>query len=310
VPEPAAPRFTVAICTWNRADVLRRALAAHAAAAVPPGLGWELLVVDNGSTDHTRRVAEEFAGRLPLRYLVEPASGLSHARNAAVRAARGAYVAWVDDDVLVDPGWLAAYAAAAERWPGAAVFGGLIAPHFDAPPPAWLLRALPVVGNVFALLDLGPAPRPLLGDVLPFGANYVVRTAEQRRHAYAPHLGRVGANLGAGEETAVVEAILGEGGEGWYVPEARVAHLVPAERLTVPYLRRYYVENAASWAAHEAREPGVPYLLGRPRWAWRQAVHQELLYRVTRRAAAPERWALHLRLASEAWGRLRARARP
>ncbi len=304
-----APQFSIAICTWNRADLLRRALASHAAGAIPPGLEWELIVVDNGSTDHTPAVVAEFADRLPLCYVVEPTRGLSHARNAAVRAARGEYVVWTDDDVLVGAGWLAGYADAVAWWPEAAVFGGPILPHFDEPAPEWLLRALPVIGNVFALLDLGPDPRPFGGGVLPFGANYVVRAAEQRRHPYSPNLGRVGTWLGAGEETAVVRAILSDGGEGHYVPEARVAHIVLAARQSVSYLRRYYVGNEASWATVDPHAASGSLFLGRPRWAWRQAVEHELLYHLTRAFRSPEQWARHLVLASVAWGRLRIRAR-
>lgn len=302
------PSFTVAICTWNRAPVLRRALASHAAARVPADLDWEIVVVDNGSTDDTADAVAEWAARLPVRRVLEETAGLSHARNAAVRAAHGDYVAWVDDDAFVEPGWLAAYRAAVARWPDAAVFGGPILPHFDAPPPEWLRRALPVVGNAYALLDYGPAPRPLGGDALPFGANYVVRAAEQRRHPYDARLGRVGSNLAAGEETAVVRAILAAGGTGWYVPDARVAHLVPAARQREAYLRGYYRGNAASVLAE--RREGVATIAGRPRWVWRMALQHELLYRLTRPFAAPERWARHLRHASSGWGLLRAFGRP
>jgi glycosyltransferase involved in cell wall biosynthesis len=298
-------RLTVAICTWNRAALLRRALASHAAALVPAGVDREVVVVDNGSTDETPAVIREFAGRLPLRHVTEREPGLSHARNAAVRAAQGDYVLWTDDDVLIRPEWIAAYVDAATRWPDAAVLGGPILPRFDAPPPEWLRRALPVVGNAFALLDLGSEPIRFGGDVLPFGANFAVRLREQRRHPYSPQWGRVRESLACGEETAVVSAILAAGGTGWYVPTARVEHLIPPGRQSVGYLRDYYRANAASVRASLA--PGVPTILGRPRWVWRMAVEHQVRYWLTRGLASPERWALHLRRASEGRGLLRAR---
>lgn len=305
--------LSVAVCTWNRAARLARTLEAMTRLE-PPGAGggdggWELVVVDNGSTDGTAATIDGFAGRLPVRRVTEPRTGLSHARNAAVAAARGAAIVWTDDDVLVEPGWLAAYARALDRWPDADVFGGPILPHFDAPPPAWLAAGLPQVRNAYALLDLGPEPVPLGGARLPFGANYAIRTAAQRRVAYSPALGRVGAALGSGEETAVVRALLDAGARGWWVPEARVAHLVPPERQSVRFLRAYYRGNGAS--LHH--EPGFhapthgPRLLGRPRWVWRLAVEQQLLYWLRRPSAPPERWLRHLRLASSAWGTLLAR---
>jgi glycosyltransferase involved in cell wall biosynthesis len=296
-------KFTIAICTWSRAPMLRRALASHAAVLVPRGVEREVVVVDNGSTDETPEVVAEFGGRLPIRRVSEPTPGLSHARNAAVRAARGDYILWTDDDVLVPPNWMEVYAEAIRRWPEAAVFGGPIRPQFDATPPRWLARALPVVANAYALLDLGDAPAPFSERAVPFGANYVVRTAEQRLHPYSPRLGRVHDKLTSGEETAVVRAILADGGTGWYVPTAGVRHLLAPERLTERYLRRYYVAQHA-----RADDLDVPKLLGRPRWAWRVAIENELLYLVTRPFGSPERWLAHLRRASEGWGLLRAAA--
>src|SRR5512134_131488 len=101
--------LTVAICTWNRGELLRKTLEQMTELVVPPGVTWELLVVNNNSTDHTDAVAAGFRRRLPLRYLVEPTPGKSNACNLAVREARGDYILWTDDDVLVSPQWLAAY---------------------------------------------------------------------------------------------------------------------------------------------------------------------------------------------------------
>lgn len=295
-------KLTVAICTWNRAMLLRRALASHVDAHVPAGVEREILVVDNGSTDETPGVVNEFAARLPVRRVSEPTPGLSHARNAAIDAATGDYVLWTDDDVLVPRSWMTSYAEAVARWPDAAVFGGPIHPFFDAPPPRWLARALPVVANAFALLDLGELPVPLSDAVVPFGANYMVRVAEQRTHRYSPRLGRVRDNLAGGEETAVVRAILADGGTGWYLPSPAVHHVLPHQRLTVRYLRRYYFAQNASLA----HVPGFPLIFGRPRWAYRVAIEHELRYWVTRAFGTPERWVHHLRRASEGWGLLHA----
>lgn len=302
-----APEFTVAVCTWNRAARLRRALESHAAARVPENVRWEMVVVDNGSTDETAAVLAEFATRLPLRCVVEPRLGLSYARNAAVDAARGCYMLWTDDDVLVSPEWVAGYARAVRAWPGAVVFGGPIAPLFEPDPPAWLVRALPVVGNALALLDYGAEPVPFGGERLPYGANYAVRTAVQREFRYHPWLGRKGTNMAGGEEWAVIAAMLAAGGTGWYVPWVPVRHLVAAERQQVRYLRGYYVGGARAAFAGAGDGDAAPTLLGRPRWAWRQAVQHELLYHLTRHVAPSERWTRHLRQASSAWGILSAR---
>src|SRR4051794_35896246 len=100
---------TVAICTWNRAGLLDQTLSEMGRLRIPSGLEWELIVVNNNCTDPTDEVIARHTGRLPIRRVSEPRPGQSNARNAAVRVARGDYIVWTDDDVLVDPLWLAAY---------------------------------------------------------------------------------------------------------------------------------------------------------------------------------------------------------
>src|SRR5947209_7995559 len=130
-------KFTVAICTWNRASLLARTLEQLTRVEHPAG-AWEVLVVNNDSTDDTERVLDSFADGLPLRRAFEPRAGLSHARNTAVGVATGDYIVWTDDDVLVSAGWLDAYRRAVERWPEAAVFGGPVRPRFEGTPPPWM----------------------------------------------------------------------------------------------------------------------------------------------------------------------------
>jgi len=300
---------TVAICTRNRSRALERTLRSLAAAAVPPSLSWEVLVVDNSSADETPRVIANASDALLVRAVDERQIGLSHARNAAIREARGDYIVWIDDDVLVDAQWLRAYHDAFRARPEIAFFGGPIVPTFEGSPPAWLRLALPRVDNAYAARDLGAAPVALTRDTLPFGANFAVRSDVQRLHPFDPALGRRGAALSAGEEWAVLEAMLAGGESGQWVPGARVEHVISAERQSVRYLRRYYVENGMSLALTR-RAPGERVLFGRPRWAWREAVLQELAYRVRRAYAPADVWSVHLRRASLAWGLLRVPVRP
>jgi glycosyltransferase involved in cell wall biosynthesis len=299
---------SVAICTRNRGRALERTLRSLAAIVLPWSLSWEVLVVDNGSEDDTAKSIARFSDALPIRALVEQKVGLSHARNAAIREARGEYILWIDDDVLVDADWLTAYYDAFRTWPDAAFFGGPITPEFEGTPPQWLQLAFPHVANAYASLDLGDTPVPLTVNALPFGANFVVRAEEQRRCAFDPALGRRDDLLYAGEEWAVLQALLAGGATGRWVPGARVRHMIPAGRQSVRYLRRYYIGNAMSLARTRGIA-GEKMLLGRPRWAWREAVLQELAYRLRRSYASADIWSVHLRRASIAWGLLRSPAR-
>jgi len=280
-------RFTVAICTWNRAALLPEVLG-RLARVQPPAGGWEVLVVNNNSTDETARVLDAFEGRLPLRRAFEPKQGLSHARNAAVGEARGDYLVWTDDDALVDEGWLTAYARAVERHPSAAVFGGPVRPRFEGTPPAWLSSAWREIGPAFAARELGDEPFEFdIEGELPYGANYVVRTHEQRLFPYDPALGRRLEGGALGEETAVIRAVLAAGGTGWWVPDASIEHWVPKERQTVGYLRSYYALQGRTFCKGDgggAALRGHPLLLrGRILWA-------ELAYTLARLSGDPHRW--------------------
>ncbi|NJL28333.1 MAG: glycosyltransferase family 2 protein, partial [Thermoanaerobaculia bacterium] len=114
------PRASVLICTHNRARDLALCCAALGGLDAPPE-SWEVVVVDNASTDDTPEVAEAWAARLEGRLRgVEGtgALGLSAARNRAIAEARGEILAFLDDDALPEPGWLSALVSVLER-PGA-----------------------------------------------------------------------------------------------------------------------------------------------------------------------------------------------
>ncbi|MEO8449056.1 MAG: glycosyltransferase [Gemmatimonadota bacterium] len=295
---------TIAICTWNRAKLLRRTLERMTALA-PPRASWQLLVVNNASTDETDQVLEEFGTRLPLRRIWEAVPGLSNARNAAVAAAEGDYIIWTDDDVLVDARWLSAYEEAFSLRAEADFFGGPVSPWFEGTPPAWLTEAWAFVSSAYAARELGDQPFPFTHEVVPYGANYAVRLDVQRRHRYDPALGRVGTGTLSGEEVGVLRAILKERGSGWWVPGARVEHFIPAARQTVSFIRKYYAGIGEQAARADIAAPSATWF-GRPRWVWRQAIQRELAWRSSRAAGGPARsWAADLVAAAIAQGRLR-----
>lgn len=297
--------LTVAICTRNRAATVRRALAALGECAPPSNATWELVVVDNGSSDDTPSVLREFESTLPLRVVSETATGLARARNAAVRSARGDYLIWTDDDCLVDQQWLMAYARAFEEWPGAVVFGGPIVPRFEGDPPSWLTPIARRVETAYAGRDLGnePIALSLERNRVPFGANYAIRADVQRARPYDTALGR-GAAIALGEETEVLHAVLRDGGEGRWVPSAAVTHCIPPNRQRVAYLRHYYAANGAH---REWRQLVVGSCDGSALRLLARTARDEMRYQVFRQYRRPEVWIESLISASVGWGRLRAR---
>ena len=303
-------RITVAVCTRNRSEQLRGTLEQMTRLVIPPRTDWEVLVVNNGSTDATEAVLAAVAPRLPLRCVRQPTPGLSQARNLAARAAAGDYILWTDDDVRVAPGWLTAYHTAFERWPDAAIFGGPIAPVFLGTPPPWLTRVRDRVGSAYAQREVGAGPAPIVGTApVPFGANMAVRTREQRRHLFDTRLGLQPHSRMGGEDTTCLRGLLAAGAAGWWVPAARVEHLVLPERQTIAYLWRYYY-GQGEFAARTAPPAAAARLLGRPRWLWRQLVAAELRYRLRRVVCRPELWIEDLIQASYSWGMVQSMCRP
>jgi glycosyltransferase involved in cell wall biosynthesis len=238
---PSAPIvLTVAVCTWNRATRLRRLLTSLAS-ATPPPVPWEVIVVDNNSTDATPAVAEEMRSRLPLRYVHEPVQGLSAARNRAIAEASGEILAFTDDDTTVDPGYLAAYAAAPGLDSGASFFGGAVEVRFEAPAPDWIRLAPMIHTFTYAEMRVDSNSTSIARDRLPYGCNFGFRRASAPSARFDPSLGVKGDQRIHGEETVFMESLLDAGGRGRWLPDAVVHHWIPPERTTWAYLWRYFV---------------------------------------------------------------------
>jgi glycosyltransferase involved in cell wall biosynthesis len=260
-------RLTVAICTWNRAKLLDQTLTQMHRLRVPPGVDWELLVVNNSSTDDTDAVVARHAGQLPLNRLVETRQGLSHARNCAMAAAQGDLMVWTDDDLLVDPEWLAEYARAAEAWPDAAYFGGAVDPWFETTPPDWIVRNLACLESVYALRDLGPDVRPLRPDEGIVGASMAFRRRAIEGMQFNPDLGRKGALLTSGDDSDFLERVQQRGGHGIWVGASRVRHFIPTARLNARYVWDWHHAYARFRVRCAPPESFCgPRLWGAPRW--------------------------------------------
>lgn len=292
--------MSVAICTWNRAGLLSRTLDAMRRMRIPEGVSWEVLVVNNNCTDTTDEVLDGFADSLPVKRVSEKMPGLSHARNAAVANASGEYIVWTDDDVLVDEGWLEAYAWAFREFPEAAVFGGVVEPWFEGQPPPWVEKSWSAVSGAFATRDFGPEVLPLTDERLPFGANFAIRAKEQGSYPYDPRYGLVHGRIILGEETHVMRSIFREGGTGWWIPAAKVRHWIPRSRQTLSYIRKYYA-GYGRYLAHR-ENPLSPPWFKKPRWLWRKALQAEAAYLGARMGSGPEVWMKKLVQASTYWG--------
>lgn len=260
-------RLTVAICTWNRADLLRVTLDGLTRQELPAGLVWEVLVADNNSTDHTAAVVREFDCRLPVRYLFEGRQGKSHALNRVLDEAAADWVVFTDDDVRLPAGWLAAYLRAmAAAGPEVAFLGGPVRPWFETPPDPALAEALPEVRGGFCAVPV-PAELEIRPDgVLPVGANVAVHRRRLGDRRFDPRLGPNRGGRIIGEEHALFQAVLADGRRGQWVPDAGLDHYVIPARLRPGHLCRTLFDLGRMNVLRNGR-PAGRRVAGVPVWA-------------------------------------------
>ncbi|MGB7266749.1 MAG: glycosyltransferase [Terracidiphilus sp.] len=240
---PKVMSITVILCTYNRCKSLRTALDSLAALVMPQSVEWELLVVDNNSKDRTREVVDEFRSYHPgrVRYIFEAQQGLSNARNAGVREARGEILAFVDDDVTVVPRWLHDLTANLYdgQWAGA---GGRILPPLDFAPPQWLALDGPwgQGGALCAQYDFGDIPGEIKEEP-PYGTNMAFRKEMFEKHGgFRVDLGRCGGGLIGNEDIEFGRRLMAAGERLRYEPTAIVYHSIAEERLNKKYFRVYW----------------------------------------------------------------------
>jgi hypothetical protein len=284
--------LSVVICTYNRATLLKQTLEQFTRVQAPAG-DWELLVVDNNSTDDTASVVQAFEGRLPIRRVFEPRQGRAWALNRSIAEARADLLAWTDDDVLVSEHWMVAFVTAAGRYPEAGVFGGPIDPWFVTPPNPTLVAAFPVVGSGFCGLDYRLPEGVMQPPYRAHGANMACRRSRTGGALYDVNLGPSGGQWMGNDDTAFVEAVRATGASAVWVPEMRVRHYVDPSRLQLTYLRSFYRGVGLTWIRHEG-PPAGRQVLGAPVWLWRKYAEHLAGYCATRPFSRLHGWT-HLR---------------
>ncbi|MFN6565819.1 glycosyltransferase [Dendronalium sp. ChiSLP03b] len=234
-------QISAIICTHNRDTYLGAAI--DSLLAQDFAADFEVIVVDNGSSDRTREVVEQRASNPRLKYVFEPTIGLSVARNTGARVATTEILAYLDDDAVASTHWLQVLDSAFKNNSKLAIAGGkvtLLWPQ-GIQQPLWLSPGL--AGNLGAY-DLGESSIYIKQPSLtPRGLNYCLRRSFlEEIGGFDPHLGRVGKNLLSNEELQMTEFALERNWQVAYLPEALVAHNVAPERL-----KRSWFLNRGWW---------------------------------------------------------------
>ena len=257
---------SVIICTWNRATLLDQTLRHMRGLAIPPGVEWELIIVNNNSTDGTDTVIARHKQNLPIRRLFEGRPGKSVAANLAIAHAKGNLLLWTDDDALVDRDWLAEYFKAAQQYPDVMYFGGPVEPWFAVTPPQWIRRHFEALAGAFATRRIGEVTRPIEASEYPYGVNMATRRQAFDKVSFDMRIGPIGKTQVRGEDTTLIDGFRKQGYQGLWVATARLQHYIPPERLTYQYIWDFH----AGLGKTEVRLAGIertPLMFGVPRWA-------------------------------------------
>lgn len=264
----------VIVTTYNRQNLLQRALNSLREAPVPEDLSVAVTVVDNASTDHTREVVERQKPRFQgqLEYIFEGTQGKSHALNTGIGATCGELVGMIDDDEEIDESWYI-QVAQAFRDPDLDFIGGPYIPRWGSQPPEWLPENYRAA---IGWIDGGGKARPM-DESYPgilMGGNAVIRRAVlDHVGPYSTELSHSGSQLLMGEDDDMYERLLRSGARGMYLPDLIIYHYIPPERLTKRYYRRWSFWRGASQGvrARSRRQP-VAHLAGIPRYRIGNAV--------------------------------------
>lgn len=230
--------LTIAICTYNGETRLPAVLQCLEQQIIPDRIFWEVLIVDNNSSDNTSYIRDRYSqlASYSLRYYFEPKQGLAFARQSAIEQARGEWVAFIDDDNFPDPDWIAAAIQFARNHPRAGAYGGLTRAQLEAIPPEGFEEIAPFL----AIVERGTTPfrYERSRGLLPPGAGLVVR-----RQAWLDCVpsrlfltGREHQFQLASEDLEAIIYLQNAGWEIWHNPRMKLSHNIPAYRLERNYL--------------------------------------------------------------------------
>jgi len=257
-------KYSIIIPTRNRAEILKRCLQCICGLESPDE-DWEVLLLNNDSTDSTEEIVNSYRERLPnLRYFHTTDPGLHIGRNLGWEEAKGDVFCYIDDDSFVSKGWLKGIEKAF-REPDVGLVGGPCTPQYEVEPPDWLNKMWSRVHpdgkmlGYLSILDLGDSIKEI-NPYHVFGCNFAIRKSVLLE-ASGFHPDAMPQELikyrGDGE-SYVSQYVLGNGQKTLYQPKASVFHHVPKERMTLKYFyHRAYINGISDSFVRMREEHGL-----------------------------------------------------
>ncbi|MCP2730928.1 hormogonium polysaccharide biosynthesis glycosyltransferase HpsE [Symplocastrum sp. BBK-W-15] len=240
--------FSVAIRTYNGEQRLPEVLDRLKTQVGVDNISWEIVIIDNNSTDNTAKIIEQYqsdwCNSYPLKYYFEPKQGASFARKRAIQEAQGFLIGFLDDDNVPTANWVASAYAFGKLHPQAGAYGSRIHGDFEVEPPQNFERIahfLPIIERE-ELICFNSHPDGRLG-LFPPGAGLVIRKEAWLENVPDSLIlqGPIGDSLAAkGEDIETLSYIKKAGWEIWFNPEMRIYHRIPKSRFERDYLLRFF----------------------------------------------------------------------
>lgn len=229
--------LSLIICTHNNSQQLSETLAAIAAQRLPADVKIETLVVDNNCTDNTASIVEAFSEAhrfCHVRLVLESRQGLTHARRCGALHSQAEWIAFVDDDCVLEPDWVGQALGFARQNRQCGAIGGRVVLDYETPPPAYLNE----FGWLMAQQDFGDRSKRVSWLV---GAGLMLRRTALVESGWVekPLLeDRIGERPVSGGDIEIGLRIAAKNWQLWYVPACRLTHRIGDRRTADPYLRR------------------------------------------------------------------------
>src|SRR3989338_3698323 len=274
--------ISVIITTYNRAGSLRGILDNFKKMRCDKDFMYEIIVVDNNSTDNTKEMIGQFAGGFDgrLRYIFEGTQGKQYALNSGIKNAKGEILAFTDDDVVVGPNWLNEINRFFNHGVSDAIgIGGKVLPTWPAEVPDWVWIKDKSVTNFcpIAIHDYGNGIiRYTKNHCPPLGCNMAFRKAAFEKYGFFNiNLGTIG-KCTLGEDTEYCLRLRDKGEKIYFVPEVLIFHPVEKSRLTKRYFLRWFFSSGISSLKIERLSPGIFCVFYIPAYMYKKILNKSI----------------------------------
>jgi len=266
--------ISVIICTYNRSSSLKIVLDGILTQQEVDSLGYEVIVVDNNSSDDTAAVIDfyekKFGGK--LRHFFEGQGGITAARNRGITEAHGNFLAFTDDDVRVDSRWLFNIAKVCRETEADAIGGRFLA-DYPENTPRWIIDNADILNGPIVLYDYGEQLYPYKDFMLPFiGANMIIKKAALADcGAFRVDLGLGSVSGSGGEDTEIFRRLVRNNKRIYYSGEILVWHPVTPNRMTLRYMAKWSIRHGKYFVVIERKknQEDLIFCFGVPRYIFR-----------------------------------------